>query len=168
MSTSTNTDNFKVKVVTSDNKTFEIERKVAFVSKVIENVVQASSPDEVIKLDLVDGATMEKVLEFCEHYKDEAPLDIEKPLKSELIKAVPLWDYNFINIPNDELMRLIMAANYMDIVPLSILGCAQIASKIKGRPVEQIRKEFNIVNDFTPEEEAQVRRENKWCESSSS
>ena len=22
----------------------------------------------------------------------------------------------------------------------------------------------NIVNDFTPEEEAQVREENKWCE----
>ena len=25
-------------------------------------------------------------------------------------------------------------------------------------------KTFNIVNDFTPEEEAQVREENKWCE----
>ena len=29
---------------------------------------------------------------------------------------------------------------------------------------EEIRKTFNIVNDFTPEEEAQVREENKWCE----
>merc|ERR1719198_1058687 len=29
---------------------------------------------------------------------------------------------------------------------------------------EEIRKQFNIVNDFTPEEEAQVREENRWCE----
>jgi hypothetical protein len=28
---------------------------------------------------------------------------------------------------------------------------------IKGKTPEEIRKTFNIVNDFTPEEEAQVR-----------
>ena len=39
-----------------------------------------------------------------------------------------------------------------------------VASMIKGKTPEDIRKTFNIVNDFTPEEEAQVREENKWCE----
>ena len=29
---------------------------------------------------------------------------------------------------------------------------------------EEIRATFNITNDFSPEEEAQVREENKWCE----
>lgn len=32
-----------------------------------------------------------------------------------------------------------------------------------GKTPEQIRKTFNIVNDFTPEEEEAVRAENKWC-----
>ena len=32
---------------------------------------------------------------------------------------------------------------------------------IKGKTPEEIRKQFNIVNDFTPEEEAQVCQENK-------
>jgi S-phase kinase-associated protein 1 len=31
---------------------------------------------------------------------------------------------------------------------------------IKGKQPEEIRKLFNIVNDFTPEEEAQIRKEN--------
>ena len=33
-----------------------------------------------------------------------------------------------------------------------------------GKTPEEIRKIFNIVNDFTPEEEAQVREDNKLCE----
>ncbi len=49
------------------------------------------------------------------------------------------------------------AANYMDIKPLLDLTCAKVASMIKGKTPEEIRKVFNIVNDFTPEEEAQAR-----------
>ena len=30
---------------------------------------------------------------------------------------------------------------------------------IKGKQPEEIRKLFNIVNDFTPEEEAQIKKE---------
>lgn len=35
---------------------------------------------------------------------------------------------------------------------------------IKGKSPEEIRKTFNITNDFTPEEEEQIRRENEWAE----
>lgn len=37
---------------------------------------------------------------------------------------------------------------------------------IKGKTPEEIRRQFNIVNDFTPEEEAQIRGENRWAEES--
>ena len=35
---------------------------------------------------------------------------------------------------------------------------------IKGKSPEEIRTTFNILNDFTPEEEEQIRRENEWAE----
>ena len=35
---------------------------------------------------------------------------------------------------------------------------------IKGKSPDEIRKTFNIQNDFTPEEEDQIRRENEWAE----
>lgn len=41
--------------------------------------------------------------------------------------------------------------------------CQKIASMIRGKSVEEIRKLFNIENDFTPEEEAEIREENSWA-----
>jgi len=52
----------------------------------------------------------------------------------------------------------------MDIRPLLDLCCAKIASLIKGKSPEEIRNNLNIVNDFSPEEEAKVREENRWAD----
>ena len=41
----------------------------------------------------------------------------------------------------------------MDINSLLDLSCAKVATLIKGKTPEEIRKTFNIINDFTPEEE---------------
>lgn len=65
---------------------------------------------------------------------------------------------------NDTLYNLTLAANYLDIPPLLDLCSARIASFIKDKTVEQIRANLNIVVDMTPEEEAQIREENKWAE----
>jgi len=49
--------------------------------------------------------------------------------------------------------------------PCNSFSCCKIIHNLHaGKTPEEIRKTFNIVNDFTPEEEAQVREENKWCE----
>jgi S-phase kinase-associated protein 1 len=65
------------------------------------------------------------------------------------------FDSKFIDIDDLEgIFDLIMAANYLDIKSLLDLSCAKIATLIRGKTPEEIRKTFNIVNDFTPEEEA--------------
>lgn len=88
-----------------------------------------------------------------------------QPLKSaNMAEVVQEWYSQFITVDQEMLFELILAANYMDIKPLLDLTCATVASMIKGKSPEEIRKTFNIVNDFTAEEEAQVREENKWCE----
>lgn len=55
------------------------------------------------------------------------------------------------------------AANYLNIKSLLDLTCLTVANMIKGKTPEEIRKTFNIENDFTPEEEEEVRRENQWA-----
>ena len=59
-----------------------------------------------------------------------------------------------------------MASNYLDIKPLLELACAKVASLIKNKSIQEVRKFFNIENDFSPEEETQIMEENKWAEQS--
>lgn len=45
------------------------------------------------------------------------------------------WDEQFINLPNqEELLELLLAANYLDIKSLIELCCAKVATMIKGTP----------------------------------
>jgi len=76
------------------------------------------------------------------HHAGVEPPIIEKPLRSKLMKDVckDKWDAEFIdNIGNNrqQLYDLILAANYMDVKSLLHLGCAKVASLIKGQPLEK-------------------------------
>ncbi|KAH8742682.1 Skp1 family, dimerization domain-containing protein, partial [Diaporthe sp. PMI_573] len=44
------------------------------------------------------------------------------------------------------------------------LGCKTVANMIKDKSPEEIRQTFNITNDFTPEEEAEIAQENGWAQ----
>ncbi|KAF8822067.1 putative suppressor of kinetochore protein 1 [Cardiosporidium cionae] len=123
--------------------------------------------DEVVPIRNVRSTTLKKVIEFCEYHHDKPIAHIEKPLKStNFSEYVCDWDDDFLNVDKEVVLELIQAANYLDIKPLLDISCAKVASLIKGKTPEEIRKLFDIVNDFTPEEEKQVRDENKWCEDS--
>lgn len=47
-------------------------------------------------------------------------------------EVVQDWYANFVNVDQELLFELILAANYMDIKPLLDLTCATVASMIKG------------------------------------
>ena len=100
-------------------------------------------------------------------YRDNPPPEIEKPLRSNNLSDVTTpWYSEFVNLDQEILFELILAANYLDIKSLLELSCAKVASSIKSRSIPEIRKYLNIENDFTPEEEAQIMEENKWAEES--
>jgi S-phase kinase-associated protein 1 len=62
-----------------------------------------------------------------------------------MAEVVSQWDADFIELEQDLLFEMILAANYMDIKPLLDLACAKVASKIKNKNPEQIRSELNQI-----------------------
>jgi S-phase kinase-associated protein 1 len=108
---------------------------------------------------------LRKVLEYCDHHKADpvqsADDDSDSRKKSTEIDE---WDQKFMQVDQEMLFEIILAANYLDVKPLLDCGCRVVANMIKGKSPEEIRKTFNIQNDFTPEEEDRIRRENEWAE----
>jgi len=157
-----------VHLVSQEGESFDVGLATAKMSELVKTMIDEDNDDEEaqeIPLPNVKSQILALVIEFVKHYATEPMTDIEKPLKSaNMNEVVQEWYATFVNVQQETLFELILAANYMDIKPLLDLTCATVASMIKGKTPEEIRKTFNIVNDFTPEEEAQVREENKWCE----
>jgi S-phase kinase-associated protein 1 len=86
-------------------------------------------------------------------------------LKSDKIEdLVDEWFVQYLNAEKDVLFELIKASNYLDISSLLELSSAKVATMIKGKPIQEIRDFFNIVNDFTAEEEEWVKQESAWAE----
>ena len=160
--------NKKITIISQEGTKFNIDNKIAEMSGLINNIIgdDFDDFDDEIPLPNVKEPILNKIIQFCNHYHEEQLPQIEKPLKSPIMSEnVSEWYANFIDLDQQTIFDIILAANYMDIKPLLDLSCAKIACMIKGKTPEEIRKTFNILNDFTPEEETQIREENKWCES---
>ncbi|KAL5099594.1 hypothetical protein RYX36_003921 [Vicia faba] len=148
----------KIVLKSSDGEAFEVDEAVALESQTIKHMIEDDCADSGIPLPNVTSKILAKVIEFCKKHVDAAAAD-DKPSEDEL-KA---WDAEFVKVDQVTLFDLILAANYLNIKNLLDLTCQTVADMIKGKTPEEIRRTFNIKNDFTPEEEEEVRRENQWA-----
>mmetsp|Transcript_39251 Transcript_39251/g.45008 ORF Transcript_39251/g.45008 Transcript_39251/m.45008 type:complete len:116 (+) Transcript_39251:45-392(+) len=109
----------KVNLVPEEGEPIAVEEEIATMSVLVKSMIDDSGVDEDIPLPNVKKATLEKVIEFCEHHKEEPLQDIEKPLKTNNIKdVVSKWYGDFVDVKIEELYEIILAANYLDIKPL--------------------------------------------------
>nr|AHW98770.1 S-phase kinase-associated protein 1 [Globodera rostochiensis] len=158
----------------NDDEVFEVDRGVIRLSTTLNTMFQDLGMDQAeagdkmfsdpIPLANVNGAILRKVIAWCQHHKDDAPVGDDAESKERRTDDIPSWDVEFLKVDQGTLFELILAANYLDVRVLLDVACKTVANMIKGKSPEEIRRTFNIKNDFTPEEEEQIRRENAWCE----
>lgn len=85
----------------------------------------------------VSGAILKLIVEYMDRHKGTEPPQVEKPLRSSYMvnvckdKRDAKW-IDRIGKNRQELYDVILAANYMDIKSLLCLGCAKVASLVKG------------------------------------
>jgi len=157
-----------VSLTSSDGIDMTVERQVAQRSILIKNLLDdlpAEATNENIPIPNVNEAVLKKVMEWCEHHKND-PISTSDDDSDSRKKSTDIeeWDQKYMQVDQEMLFEIILAANYLDIKALLDVGCKTVANMIKGKSPEEIRKTFNIQNDFTPEEEDQIRRENEWAE----
>ncbi|KAK9666781.1 hypothetical protein RND81_14G210800 [Saponaria officinalis] len=161
----------KILLKSNDGEEFEVDEVVAEESLTIKHIIEDDCADSVIPLPNVTGKILSKVIEYC---KKRVELVDKKNGSDSTTYAsygsnggdndeLKTWNAEFVKVDQDTLFDLILAANYLDIKSLLDLTCQTVANMIKGKTPEEIRKTFNIVNDYTPEEEEEVRKENQWA-----
>lgn len=126
-----------------------------------------------IPLPSVNKDTLDKIVEYMKFDFEnplsydgvdndddgDDPMDVPKRKYDDLTD----WEKEYCNTNVDRLCELISAANYLNYRRLLDTTAMTIAESIKGKTPEEIRTYFNIKNDFTPEEEEQIRKENEWA-----
>jgi len=154
----------RYEVESSNNKVIEIPQEIASMSVTIKHMLEdIGDSDTPIPLPNVNGYILEKVIEYSRYHHEHPSLPSEEKDEKRTDDIIP-WDKEFCKVDQPTLFELILAANYLDIKPLLDVTCKTVANMIKGKTPEEIRKTFNIKNDFTPEEEEAIRKENEWCE----
>ncbi|XP_044970849.1 SKP1-like protein 1B isoform X2 [Hordeum vulgare subsp. vulgare] len=167
----------KITLKSSDGEEFDVDKTVAMESQTLRHMIEDVCADNAIPFPNVNSKILSKVIEYCKQHVQARP----KPADSTAADAaansstsapavapaptvdMKSWDVEFIKVDQATLYDLILAANYLDIKGLLDLTCQTVADMMKGKTPEEIRKTFNIENDFTPEEEAEIRKENQWA-----
>jgi len=118
--------------------------------------LEDTEPDSPIAVQ-VKGEIFSKVLEFCKHHiENPPPKEDEERKKLELTQ----WEETFCSeMDQRTFFSVILAANFLDIKSLLDTTCLHMALKLKKMSPEEIRKEYNITKEFTPEEEEKARKE---------
>ncbi|KAF7103550.1 hypothetical protein CFC21_104532 [Triticum aestivum] len=155
-----------VRLRSSDGQELEVmEEAIAAASKTIKDALEkGGAADDAIPVPDVTGRVLSRVLEYVSrHFSDPAaaadPFDyipnFDNPLKA--------FDDAFVQVDQDTLFDLIHAAECLDIEGLMDLACKTVADQMRGKTIEEIRKKFHVVNDYTAREEEDVRKENAWA-----
>lgn len=158
--------NQKVQLISADGVLYEVDVAVAKQSQLLKHMMEDIDGEFLeIPVPNVQSNVLKKVLEYMEYHKEDPQSSLsEEGIARAKANEISPWDQKFLQVDQEMLFEIILTANYLDIRPLLEVGCRTVANMIKNKSPEEIRKTFNIQNDFTPEEEAQIRREHEWAQ----
>ena len=154
-----------VRLVARDGGEFEVDKDGACFSETIKAMLDEDwSPEDAIPL-AIESSVLARIIEFFTYHQPLATIQLCEQQRLDRNS----WNTEFMRVDDEVLFKLIDAARYLQIDSLVELACEKIAEDIKAcNTPEEIRERFDIKNDFTREEEAEVRRQNEWCRKSGS
>ncbi|KAI3331776.1 E3 ubiquitin ligase SCF complex, Skp subunit [Xylariaceae sp. AK1471] len=144
------------------------------IGTMLEILDEEQTTDLPIPVPSVDGKTLEKVLEWCEHHRDDKILEddnfegvfgssFKDPMEVPAVTKVPSWDAEFLKNVDDEMLRnIVIAADYLEIPLLQKYVTVTIAYRMRDMEPEQMRQLLGIVNDYTPEEIEEIKAVHAW------
>ncbi|PAV89604.1 hypothetical protein WR25_19647 [Diploscapter pachys] len=99
-----------VKLQSNDGQVFEVAYGTIKQSQTMEALLEEFDyPEDVIPIPNINSATLAKIVEWCEHHKND-PAYVEEevdPLRRHTSIEVPEWDRNFFNVSQEMLSDIL-------------------------------------------------------------
>ena len=171
-------------IITTDKIMFHVEMEVAQQSQTIRNMLEKLNIQEdgnnILPLtnEEITGPLFKKALIWMEKnrgkpdFQPDDDTNLSKELKALKDQAVVYWDqlnqweklYVYDMLADvDNMLRLLIVANFLEIKGLIDLMTTAVALQIQGRTEEQIREAFHIQDPkYTKKELAKLDEENPW------
>ncbi|KFK33480.1 hypothetical protein AALP_AA5G018800 [Arabis alpina] len=151
----------KIVLISGDGISFEVTEAVAREFQPVAHIIEDDCAITTTTISNVTGEILSKMIEYSKKHVEEAPIDEED---KEGKKKLQIWDEEFMKQFNMEILfQLILAADYSTNKGLLDLTCCTVADHIKDMTPDEVRTLFNIENDYTTEEEEEIRKENAWA-----
>ena len=155
-------DEKKIRLRSKNGEVFEVpEKAIGAFSATITGMIDGGGG--VVELPNVSAATLSRVIEYVERHFDADESDPSSSFNPSDDDPLARFDEELVGVDNDALFDLLEAASFLNIAKLMDLTCKAVAEQMRGRMPNEIRAKFHIVNDYTKEEEEDVRRENSWA-----
>lgn len=166
-----------IRVITSDGKESLILASLTKNSATLKNLLEDQGEDAFkngIHLGQdVTAETFGKVVEYWMHHANDepapaaaaaAPTDTTTGLPAN-IPELSEWDKEYAEgMTQDQKFAVILAANYLESKTLLEILCRSVANSVLGKTPKEIYAMYGVEKELTPEEEAEVRKENPWLE----
>lgn len=162
-------------LIANNGTRFTVTQKAAWLSTLIKEITCEKDLNETQELPLnVDEDVLASLVEWMTYHADhdedtEKIRKLPKPLKNKLEKLIGEFDLHFLksklqsgsNIKPMEvlanILKIVKAADYMNMPELLQLCMACIADVIMTFPPEDIRETFGLPREFSEEEKEKIK-----------
>ena len=136
---------------------------ITAMSKLLANAYEGREDEEdedtlTVPLGKVNSKMLTLVLDYCKHHKYakiKTDLDYPLPPGKTLDFLKDPWEREFVEkLELEDVIKLLEAANYMDLAALFEMCCAVIASQFRGKSFDECKKTFGLEDvQYGPAEE---------------
>lgn len=150
-------------IASKDGTKVEVDPKGIRLSTFLKNLVEEYSTDTEFQIPEITGSMLTHIGIFLNHYVDEDPIVVPKPLPVyDIAETYGKWEDEFINTFTSDkrhLWELMEAANYLDCRPLLELSASKSACMIKDMNGQEMLNYFELKEDMTDEDIKKMEEE---------
>ncbi|CAL0322618.1 unnamed protein product [Lupinus luteus] len=144
-----------------DGNVVEVSSMIVKQMQTIQSFIEDDSfiaTTTIIPLPNVTAFQLSKIIDYLNYHSNG------KVVTNDVKESTKKFDEEFLKeLEHDQLKELLHAANYLNVKEVLDFLCQAVADLIQDKSVKFVRKFFGVVNDYSVEEEKEIRRTHAWA-----